>query len=88
MRRSPQWKFYGTEAQSCTTQRRGTPLEDPAGSHRAFDLPPASGSGAMRLFLRLALDAAYTPFSIDGEGRLYAQNAGHLFVVGEGERDD
>jgi outer membrane protein assembly factor BamB len=34
------------------------------------------------LFLRLALGAAYTPVSIGPEGRIYAQNNGHLLVVG------
>ena len=35
-----------------------------------------------RIFLQLALGAAYTPISIGPDGRLYAQNAGHLFAVG------
>jgi hypothetical protein len=34
------------------------------------------------LFLQLAVGAAYTPLSIDGSGRIYTQNFGHLFVVG------
>jgi len=34
-----------------------------------------------RLFLDLALGAAYTPLSIGGDGRIYTQNAGRLFVV-------
>ncbi len=34
------------------------------------------------LFLDLAIGAAYTPLSIDGEGRILTQNDGHLFVVG------
>jgi hypothetical protein len=37
-----------------------------------------------KLFTNLAVGAAYTPFSIDLHGRLYAQNNGHLFAVGEG----
>jgi hypothetical protein len=37
-----------------------------------------------KLFTNLAVGAAYTPFSIDQQGRLYAQNNGHLFVVGAG----
>jgi outer membrane protein assembly factor BamB len=37
-----------------------------------------------KLFTNLAVGAAYTPFSIDHNGRLYAQNNGHLFAVGEG----
>jgi hypothetical protein len=34
------------------------------------------------IFLQLALGAGYTPVAIGSDGRLYAQNAGHLFVVG------
>ena len=34
------------------------------------------------LFLDLALGAAYTPLSIDGDGKILTQNNGHLFVVG------
>jgi len=37
-----------------------------------------------RLFLNLALGAAYTPLSIGHDGKLYTQNDGHLFVVGTG----
>jgi hypothetical protein len=40
-----------------------------------------------KIFLNLAVGAAYTPFSIDQQGRLYAQNNGHLFVIGEGGGD-
>ncbi len=60
----------------------GNVYKIPQGQSGVFNLPPA-GSVGTRLFLRLALGAAYTPFSIDREGRLYAQNGGHLFVVGE-----
>jgi hypothetical protein len=35
-----------------------------------------------RIFLKVALGAAYTPLSIDEQGRIYTQNDGHLFVVG------
>jgi len=35
-----------------------------------------------RMFQQLALGAAYTPASMDSAGRIYSQNAGHLFVVG------
>ena len=35
-----------------------------------------------RLFQQLALGAAYTPTSMDDSGRVYSQNAGHLFVAG------
>ncbi len=34
------------------------------------------------LFLKEALGAAYTPLSIGPDGKFYAQNDGHLFVVG------
>lgn len=35
-----------------------------------------------RLFLQLAVGAAYTPLSLGADGKIYTQNAGHLFVVG------
>lgn len=35
------------------------------------------------LFQQLSLGAAYTPMSIGPDGRLYSQNAGHLFVAGQ-----
>jgi len=35
-----------------------------------------------KLFLNLALGAAYTPLSIGPDGTLYTQNNGHLFAVG------
>jgi outer membrane protein assembly factor BamB len=40
------------------------------------------GTLAGRIFLDLALGAAYTPLAISGNGLIYAQNNGHLFVVG------
>ena len=36
-----------------------------------------------RMFLRTALFAAYTPLGIGGDGRIYTQNAGTMFVIGE-----
>jgi hypothetical protein len=35
-----------------------------------------------KIFQQLAVGAAYTPTSIDSAGRIYSQNAGHLFVAG------
>jgi hypothetical protein len=34
-----------------------------------------------RIFQQLALGAAYTPTSLGTDGRIYTQNAGHMFVV-------
>ena len=34
------------------------------------------------IFLQLATGAAYTPLSLGSDGRIYTQNAGHLFAVG------
>jgi hypothetical protein len=41
------------------------------------------GAEKQRIFLQLALGAAYTPLSIGPDGKIYTQNAGHLFVIGE-----
>jgi hypothetical protein len=38
------------------------------------------------LFLNLAIGAAYTPLSIGPDGKLYTQNNGHMFVVGNRHR--
>ena len=40
------------------------------------------GPPATHFFTNLALGAAYTPLSIDAQGRIFTQNDGHLFVVG------
>lgn len=40
------------------------------------------GTLKQKLFQQLALGAAYTPASIGKDGKIYSQNAGHLFVVG------
>jgi outer membrane protein assembly factor BamB len=40
------------------------------------------GTMRERIFLQLALGAAYTPLSLGVDGRIYTQNAGRLFVVG------
>ncbi len=36
-----------------------------------------------KIFLLEALGAAYTPLSIGEDGKVYSQNDGHLFVVGQ-----
>jgi hypothetical protein len=52
--------------------------------HFPFLISPANGKLRDQIFLDSALGAAYTPLSIDGEGRILTQNNGHLFVVGNG----
>jgi len=41
------------------------------------------GGLRQNIFQQLALGAAYTPTSIGTDGKIYSQNAGHLFVVGQ-----
>jgi len=41
------------------------------------------GAVLQSIFLRTALGAAYTPLSIGDDGRIYTQNDGDLFIVGE-----
>ena len=36
-----------------------------------------------KLFLRIAIGAAYTPLAIGADGKLYTENDGYLFVVGQ-----
>ena len=40
------------------------------------------GTLKKKIFQQLALGAAYTPASIGSDGKIYSQNAGHLFAVG------
>jgi hypothetical protein len=45
----------------------------------------AIGQGGVDLghvFLRQAIGSSYTPVAIDSQGRVYAQNAGQLLIVG------
>jgi hypothetical protein len=51
----------------------------PQGHSGVFDMTSPDVS---RIFLTLALGAAYTPLSLDQEGRIYTENDGHLFVIG------
>jgi outer membrane protein assembly factor BamB len=48
----------------------------PQGNTNIFKTPK------QQLFLKQALGAAYTPLSIGPDGKLYVQNDGHLFIVG------
>jgi hypothetical protein len=48
----------------------------PQGQSGAFTVP------GQKRFLKSALDAAYTPLSIGPDGKIYTQNDGHLFVLG------
>lgn len=40
------------------------------------------GASAANIFMNLAIGAAYTPLSLGPDGRIYTQNDGHLFVIG------
>src|SRR5262249_57022330 len=40
------------------------------------------GTLRAKIFQQLNLGAAYTPASLGSDGKIYSQNAGHLFVVG------
>ncbi len=48
----------------------------PQGNSGVFTTPSAN------LFLNLAVGSAYTPLSIGPDGKLYTQNDGHMFAVG------
>lgn len=41
------------------------------------------GTLKQKIFQQLALGAAYTPTSLGADGKIYTQNAGHLFVVAQ-----
>jgi hypothetical protein len=40
------------------------------------------GTSDQNIFLQQAINAGYTPTSMGGDGTIYAENAGHLFAVG------
>jgi hypothetical protein len=44
---------------------------------------PQGGESAQQIFLGESIGAAYTPLSVDDKGRIYAENVGTLFVVGD-----
>jgi len=54
----------------------GNIYELPQGNSGVFSTPTG------KMFLDLALGAAYTPLSIGEDGKLYTQNNGQMFVVG------
>jgi len=41
------------------------------------------GTLRQNLFQQSALGAAYTPASLGSDGKIYSQNSGRLFVVGQ-----
>jgi outer membrane protein assembly factor BamB len=45
-----------------------------------------NGTLRHKLFLNLAIGAAYTPLSLGPDGKIYTQNDGRLFVAGEGSQ--
>jgi hypothetical protein len=48
----------------------------PQGNTGVFTAPKGS------IFLNLAIGAAYTPLSLGADGKIYTENDGHMFVVG------
>ena len=59
------------------TSEDGNVYSIPQGNHGVFTTPH------QKIFLKEALGAAYTPLSIGSDGKLYTQNDGNLFVVGQ-----
>jgi hypothetical protein len=43
-----------------------------------------NGNLKTKIFQQLAIGAAYTPASLGADGKIYSQNDGHLYVVGNG----
>jgi outer membrane protein assembly factor BamB len=41
-----------------------------------------NGTQRERFFLQVAIGAAYTPLAVGGDGKIYTENDGHMFVVG------
>ncbi len=41
------------------------------------------GTLKQKIFLKIAIGAAYTPLSIGLDGKLYTENDGHMFVIGD-----
>ncbi len=59
------------------TSEDGNIYSIPQGHNGVFTTPH------QKLFLLEALGAAYTPMAIGDDGKVYSQNDGHLFVVGQ-----
>ncbi|MGC2109750.1 MAG: hypothetical protein WA655_09545 [Candidatus Korobacteraceae bacterium] len=59
------------------TSEDGNIYSVPQGHHGIFT------QWQQKLFLKEALGAAYTPLSIGADGKVYSQNDGNLFVVGQ-----
>jgi hypothetical protein len=76
--------YYGEPPSGASTPPRWTATERPTCSTRTAPSTRSRPTGrlAKRTALGAPLGAAYTPLSLDGSGRVYAQNAGHLFVLG------
>ena len=59
------------------TSEDGNIYSLPQGNHGVFTTP------RQKIFLKEALGAAYTPLAIGSDGKIYRQNDGDLFVVGQ-----
>jgi hypothetical protein len=46
------------------------------------DVNNQGGTQAGKIFLRSAVDAAYTPITLGLDGKIYTENAGNMFVIG------
>jgi hypothetical protein len=53
----------------------------PQGHAGVFDVT-SPGPAVNSIFQQLNIGAAYTPASLGSDGKIYSQNAGHMFVVG------
>jgi outer membrane protein assembly factor BamB len=89
---TPEWSFENTTIDS--THPKGyewcvnAPAVDANGTVYANsedgNVYVINQGGTMKgkLFLRQAIEAAYTPIAIGPDGKIYAENDGDLFVIG------